>query len=324
MEGKILLIHVRGRDQRSLYRILRSTRSHLEFSADLDESRAALGRMAYDMLLVDYDNLGPNGIPFLQSVAEEYPRMRILVLSLERSKDRLVELFRSGFLTNLIAKNTALEAEEIVVTVEKIVRNDVFGLQKYLTWGIEPERELITHSRQKDAVLERLERFGVYLGLNSRLIALAKGVADEFIMNAVYNAPVGPDGSPRYAKLARTERVDLEAHEYVTLEYACDGRHLAVGVTDHFGSLTVETIQHYLAKCFARGEDQIGSTSGGAGMGFYYIYTSLSQFIINIRPGSRTEMIGLLDVSGSYRHFVERPKSFNIFLTSETGTPTAV
>ena len=319
MKGKILLIHIRRKDERSLYRILRSTRSHLDFSHDLEESRDRLRRGRYDLLLVDWDNLASEpgdgaAIEFLREAARAQPHIRILVLSREQRKQALVELLEAGFLTNLIAKNTDIEAEEIVVTVEKILRQDLFGLEKYLTWGIEPEQETITHSREKDEKLARLERFGEYLGLNSRLVELAKGVADEFIMNAVYNAPVR-DGAFRYSKLPRTERVDLEAHEHVTFRYACDGRHLGLSVTDEFGSLTLSTIQRYLAKCFTRDENQIGSESGGAGMGFYYIFTSLSQFIINIEPGRRTEMIGLLDVSGSYRHFVERPKSFNVFVT---------
>ncbi len=317
MKGKILLIHIDRRDQRNLYRILRSTLSHLDFSTDVVESYGRLAAGRYDLVLVDFDVLGGgnpvDGVVFLQEIADKHPGTPILVLSQERRKEKLVELFRAGFLTNLIAKNTDIGASEIVVTVEKVLRDDIFGVQKYLTWGIEPESDVITHNREKDEKLDRLADFGEYLGLNSRLIDLAKGVADEFIMNAVYNAPV-EDGAYRYAKLARTERVDLEPHEYVSFEYACDGRHLAISVTDNFGSLTVATIQQYLAKCFARDENQIGSSSGGAGMGFYYIFTSLSQFIINIEPGRRTEMIGLLDVSGSYRNFVERPKSFNIFV----------
>jgi len=314
VQGNILLIHIKGRDQRNLYRILRSTRSELEFSHDLDESRQHLRDKSYDLLLVDYDNMGADGVQFLRDVAAQQPDTRILILSQERSKERLVELFQAGFLTNLIAKNTAIEAEEIVVTVEKIARRDLFGLEKYLTWGIDADCEIIRCSRDKDRVLQKLERFGEYLGLNSRLIALANGVADEFVMNAVYNAPTDAQGNHRYTKLPRTQRVDLEPHEHVELRFACDGRHLALSVTDNFGSLTPETIQKYLAKCFARGEDQIGSESGGAGMGFYYIFESLSQFIVNIDPGKKTEMIGLLDVSGSYRNFVERPKSFNIFV----------
>lgn len=314
MKGKILLIHIDSRDQRNLYRILRSTRSHLDFSHTLEESRSRLSRCAYDMMLVDYDNLGDGGIAFLQDIAARHPGVRILLLSQERTKDDLVSLFNAGFLTNLIAKNTEIETEEIVITVEKILRGDLFGLEKYLTWGISPEAETITHSRGKDEALSALEEFGGYLGLNSRLISLAKGVADEFIMNAVYNAPVRRDGSPRYAHLPRSQSIDLDPHEAVDLRYACDGRHLAISVTDNFGSLTVETIRKYLARCFAQGEDQISHDGGGAGMGFYFVFSSLSQFIINIDPGRRTEVIGLLDVSGSFRNFAERAKSFNVFV----------
>ena len=125
MKGKILLIHINQRDQRNLYRILRSTRSHIDFSTDLQESRTRLDDGGYDMLLVDYDNLNAQGVEFLKDIAARRPEVRILVLSQEQDKNRLVELFNAGFLTNLIAKNTTIECEEIVVTVEKILRGDI-------------------------------------------------------------------------------------------------------------------------------------------------------------------------------------------------------
>ena len=43
-------------------------------------------------------------------------------------------------------------------------------------------------------------------------------------------------------------------------------------------------------------------------------FDSLNHLVLNIRPGQMTEVIGLIDVRGSYRNFVKRGKSFNIFL----------
>lgn len=314
MQGKILLIHIDRQDQRSLYRILRSTRSHLDFTDDLAECRRRLDEDAWDLLIVDHDHLGPEGVALLLELGTTRPELKILLLSQERDKQRLVELFRAPFLTNLVAKAGEIAADELVVTVEKILRNDVFGLEKYLTWGIEPELEVLTSSREKDQKLTLLASFADTLGLPSRLTTLAKGVADELLMNAVYNAPVDAEGRPRYAHLPRTERIDLGPGEEVDLRWACDGRHLAISVTDPFGSLEVNTIRQYLARCFARGDDQMATHGGGAGMGLFYIFTSLSQLIVNIDPGQRTEVIGLLDVTGSYRDFAQRPKSFNVFL----------
>ena len=39
-----------------------------------------------------------------------------------------------------------------------------------------------------------------------------------------------------------------------------------------------------------------------------------SDFILNIAPARKTEVIGLLALEPSYRRLVERGKSFNIFV----------
>ena len=63
-----------------------------------------------------------------------------------------------------------------------------------------------------------------------------------------------------------------------------------------------------------RGGDQIDQKDGGAGLGLYYIFESLNHLIVNVAPNRRTEMIGLMDISGTFRDFAERPKSLNVFI----------
>src|SRR5262249_35160026 len=150
-------------------------------------------------------------------------------------------------LTNLVAKDIEIFAEEMVITVEKILRRDIFGMEKYLTWGIQPVEEIVGDSARKNDHLAHFEEFCNDLGLNTRLIGLAKGVVDEFLMNAVYNAPVDEHGRHIYSKLPRTERVVLTGRAQALFQYACDGRYLAMAVSDNFGTLTKETILQYLA-----------------------------------------------------------------------------
>jgi hypothetical protein len=137
---------------------------------------------------------------------------------------------------------------------------------------------------------------------------------DEFLTNALYNAPVDATGHPRFARRPRTERVELQPEEEITLRVCCDGRRFGISTSDPFGSLAPERLQEYLARAFRRGEDQVNEADGGAGLGFYQILDSLSHFVVNIDPGRRTEMIGLIDVSGGYRTFASNGKSFNIFV----------
>lgn len=109
--------------------------------------------------------------------------------------------------------------------------------------------------------------------------------------------------------------VNLEPHERIEVRFCCDGRRFGLSTTDPFGSLVPDMLQEYLARAMRKGEDQVSESPGGAGLGFYQILGSLSHFVVNIDRGRRTEAIGLIDVSGSYRTFATGGKSFNIFVT---------
>ena len=91
---------------------------------------------------------------------------------------------------------------------------------------------------------------------------------------------------------------------------------MAISVCDPFGSLTRERLLQYLSKCFRKGDDQVDTKAGGAGLGLYYVFECLSHFIVNIHPGKRTEMIGLIDVRKGYKEFSAMNKSFNVFMSS--------
>lgn len=309
----IRLIWRDPRERQTLFKILCATGARVEFGtpcqSDVNDELYENCRLA----VLDYDSLRNEAKTFLEEISRLKSPPPVLVVTASRDKQDLIDLLSHEVLTNLVAKNVDLKASELVVTVQKILRNDMFGLEKYLTWGVEPISQVITSSADKTPALDRLEEFLQTIGINRRLTGLAKGVADEFLMNAVYNAPVDVAGRPKYSKLTRAVRVDLSPGEESTFRYACDGRVFALSIQDNFGRLGAATVRGYLRKCFVKGGDQIDDKEGGAGLGLYYIFESLNHLVINVLPGQKTEMIGLMDVSGSFREFAERPKSLNLF-----------
>ena len=123
-----------------------------------------------------------------------------------------------------------------------------------------------------------------------------------------------PDGTPKYAKLSRRETVVLEDHEVATLQFACDGDYIALSQVDPFGSLTRDTVVSYLNRCLVKGPDQFSDNSGGAGIGLFRVFQSLSKFVVNIDPGVKTEVLSLIDLRLSMRRFRQAGKSFHIFV----------
>jgi hypothetical protein len=262
----------------------------------------------YDLLLVsDYDTLEPE-------VRAQIHALLVICGAGASDKNELAHLFSRHALTNFLAKNSEVNTSELIVTVQKILRRDVFGIEKYFPWGIDAVCTRARTSDAKGSILAEIGKYAEGLGVNSRLASQFCTVADELITNAIYNAPRDAQGNAPYAHLPRTERVTLAPDEEIEIRYCCDGNRLGISARDPFGSLTEERLLDYLGKCLRRGDDQVDSKDGGAGLGLYHIFEAVSHLVVNIAPGRRTEIIGLIDVQGTYRDFARASKSFNIFL----------
>lgn len=294
-----------------LARIMRRTVGRVSVAESLD----AVGSTA-PIIAVYYDGLSEGERrALLDLVSESEDAPTVLLLSSACKAEELAQLFEARALTNmLVVHETGPVASDLLTTVQKMRRNEIFGLEKYFGWGVETHHRVMSTSNDRNAVICEIERFAKTIGVPSRLRSLIGMVADELITNAVYNAPVLPDGSRCYASQPRTVPVELTPGQEVVIRYCCDGVRFGISSVDPFGSLSPELVQDYLARGYRRGPDQVSSTAGGAGLGLYQIMDSLSHFVINIEKGSRTEMIGLVDVSGNYRRFAAAGKSFNLFV----------
>lgn len=305
---RILLVSGADKEVRRIAPILRAMGTQMEARTSLREA-GDLGQ--FDLLMANYDALDAEDRAHLLGMTRG-PRM--LMISGGTPQQDLSRLFDSQVLTNLVARNDEVDPDDLIVTVQKLLRGDIFGIEKYFIWGVEPRTMKLNSSSQKSEALRSAEAYATEIGVRTRLVTLLCSVADEFITNAIFNAAVDADGKSRYSHLARNQEVVLQDHEAVELKLICDGRRLGISVADPFGSLTRERLLGYLAKCLRKGNDQIDNKPGGAGLGLYYVFESLSHFVVNISPGKRTEMIGLIDVRGSYKDFAMRHKSFNVFM----------
>ena len=322
MRGKRILFYdpdVRAR--RVAERALNATGSTVDLAADVGQLMRCIEDNGYDLMMVNLDPPLRDDEAWIQSMdtlESRWPRTRIVLHTTANTEDYLPLMAQRKFLRNMIAKSDEpLEPDELIITAEKLMRQDLFGLQKYLLWGVEPFCLQITESRFKLDYIRQVADYASLLGCNQRTLEMIENVADELVTNAIYNAPRTPDGEPKYAKLSRRESVVLEEHEVGQLQFACDGAYIAIAQIDPFGSLTRDTVVSYLNRCLVKGPDQLSDASGGAGIGLFRVFQSLSKFIINIQPGTKTEVITLIDLRLSMRRFRQAAKSFHIFITDE-------
>lgn len=316
LKPRLLLVEADLKHQRSLTRTLRATVGAVDSRERLDELPA---EGEFDLIVVNYDTM-PHAqrLALVEKYGGERSGTRLLLFSAGQVEGDFIELFKDKSLTNLVAKNNfEVDTEELIVTTRKILDEDIFGIEKYFIWGVTPFRTIVTKSSQKDEVVAAAEEYAKNLGVNPRFASLFSSVADEFVTNAVFNAPLDEAGRHRYAHVARTGQVSLEPGEEVEVKFCCDGRRLGISTADPFGSLKTARLLEYLSKCLRKGDDQVDTKEGGAGLGFYYIFDSLSHFVVNLRPGKMTEMIGIIDIRGTFRDFSSKHKSFNVFTVGE-------
>lgn len=287
-----------------------NTQSAPRFDHDLE-----LGR--FDLIIANFDALeeGDRQRLFEAADPEKGPKLLLVTsaapqLFLELEQHRLM---------NVLAHDNEVAQTDLAVTVTKILRRDIFGLDKYFPCGVEPSVKRIRASEQCEATVEAATALATRLGVHPRLVENIATVLDELITNALYNAPVDASGAPRFAHLPRTTPVELEPDEEIVVTVCSNGDYFGLSVSDPFGAMTKEQSLDYLAKCLRHEDEAPSHRKGGAGLGLYMTFDALNHLVLNIAPGVRTEVLGLIDIRGNYRDFVNRGKSFNIFLDTTDG-----
>lgn len=271
----------------------------------------------WDIVVASYDLPEKDRVLLLEACGSFLRRHRLLLYSGPCDRAVLAALVGDHGMTNILARNEQLDGRELLVTLRKMLQQNLYGAEVYLDPVLASESLRLTVSSARNDALEKIEEFATAAGLGRRLVGHFVTAAEELISNAFYNAPVDDEGRPLYSHIRRTEDVHLDAEHAITIDLASDGQRVALTVGDPFGSLKVDTITSYLGKCFRSDQDQIDEKEGGAGLGIYYAFASLSHFVVNIHPGHRTEVIGLMELHGNFRSFARSGKSFNVFLAAE-------
>src|SRR5262245_7657830 len=196
-------------------RALTATGSQVKLVGSEADLRTEMEKDGYDLLMINFDPPiagDPEWQERFDRVGQRFPRTRLVLHVTARTENYLPLMAERRFLRNLIAKNEApLEPEELIRTSEKILRSDIFGLEKYLLWGVEPYRVRVVDSREKPRYVREVSDYATRLGCRERTIELVETIVDEVVTNAIFNAPRDPDGKPKYPHPNRREPGTLAA-----------------------------------------------------------------------------------------------------------------
>jgi hypothetical protein len=300
--------------KRTLRRTLQAAGSDVRFLESVDAVEA--GSVPIDMIVLDHQARVDSDLSKLKATLGDQARIIILGESLQ--EDEVLTLLHENSLNHVITDGKDPDEDELVVTSVKLFKGDLFGLEKYLAWGVTVHELEIADYDEKRQAIQRATDFARDAGGRRQVVARIETVADELLMNALYDAPAVRYGvRPRIGTKARGSVGPLGG-ERAKLRYACDGRHFALSVQDNYGELKKNVLLDHVARARAeRGNPKVATEAGGgAGLGLYFVLASVTRFIANIEPGVRTEVICMFDMKATGREQEGYARSLHIFSTA--------
>ena len=281
---------------------------------DISEALAQIGGGSpFDIVVCN----APNGEIFeaVRSKREKTHTVLVTERPIRQYSDDLAQK-EHVLIDHIIANRdaTGWTTNQLRITLQKILTQNIFGVEKYLSPGTVVHRSKIRGSQDRDPHNNAVMQYAEDRHLGQYTAKMVFGITEELLMNAIYDAPIAA-GIEEYSALARTEAFHLKPHEQGELSYACDDSLFIISVSDPFGALNKSILLSYIKKVLRR-NDSIGlidTKKGGAGLGFFKILYSSNALVCNVKPGEKTEIMAILDIREHLRDFAIMPRSIHYF-----------
>lgn len=274
---------------------LGGTGVQVDVTKDSEDGKEKLQKQKYSILCVNRQF-----VELANFARQADQNIKIVFMTSETPEKYLSTLLDYPSISNIVSSNEGDRTffiKSVSTTVGKLANDDYFGMEKYLSWGVDIHEHPITGSSCRTELIDQMSAYLKEMGVRRTLVGRCVNVAEEILMNAIYDAPVDSDGKPLYNHLDRTVPIHLERDHQGRFRYACDGMFIAISAEDPFGALNRGTILRYLKNCYSGdGGSHNGEEKGGGGHGIYIITQSASLIVFNVKEGSRTEVIALFDL----------------------------
>ncbi len=282
--NKLVVAHPERKAQRALHRLVGATLCPVEVVDSVEALVAAVDEQSIAIVDMSMAVARPK-------LFDQPARAWIAVPGegLAAAEASTLDTLLTAGWSHIVAHPMPILAEELLATVQKVIRMDVFGLEKYVAWGAEVRSYTLEDARDRDAAVAALAQDVISVGLPDRVGSLVSVIADELLANALYVAPVDENGAHVRKDEARDNARALAGQDVVTVRWATDARYLAIEVRDRWGTLDPAIIAPRLASTSKQ------ATAEG-GMGLPLAYACCNQFVINHAPARMTEVITLLDM----------------------------
>jgi len=157
---RILVVDDHAILREGLKRMLEATapRWTIDEAANGHEALDRLRRTDYDVAIVDISMPGMSGLDLLRRIHAEFPRLRVLMLSMYAEEQYAMRAFKAGA-TGYLTKDSA--TRELVAAVRKLVAGGVYvsaSLAERLVLSLNGAHEDARHAQLTDRELDVLRR----------------------------------------------------------------------------------------------------------------------------------------------------------------------
>lgn len=294
-EKKVLLAEPIRKQHSVAKMALGGTGVSLDIVQNIDEAKEKLKTDDYDIFMFSEDFLG-----LTEYAKEQNPDIRFVFVTSKDIPEYVPTLLAHQFVPNVVNRDEEdkqFTIKNFVTTVSKLASGNYFGLEKYVSWGVEVKEIEVSRSNQRVEIIEAMDEYFANSGVRATNRGRLGIVAEELLMNAIYDAPRDAKGNPLYNHKDRKEVIELSENHRSMFRFATDGVLMAISIEDPFGGLDAETLFRYLEKCYGgRGSLNDGrADKGGGGRGLHQIIENSDLVVFNIDPGKRTEVIALFN-----------------------------
>ncbi len=89
-----------------------------------------------------------------------------------------------------------------MTTVTKLLSRDLFGLEKYMSWGVDVQSKQITASNKRAELIDEIDQYFEKLAYAVPNRERMRCVLEEMLMNAIYDAATDKTQGPLQSHVA--------------------------------------------------------------------------------------------------------------------------
>lgn len=286
---------------------------------DYDSAVEILHKEKINLVITDIKMPGKSGLDLVKYIQEHFPDIIYSLITAYNIND-YINFAKEHNVWNIIPKYSFLDIRVIETMVNKILTNDIFGVEKYFPEDFEiildrmdtgyedpPNSgviyKLIKSDRDRNILTGKISKFMIQQGAPNSI----QQVLEELTSNAMIRAPKDNDGRFKYQfeipsndLIVPLENIELQPEDFFTIGYGQNKNSFILITQDRFGSLKKSEILHRLDRQITN-DEKTGFPIGledSHGRGLYICREISDQLIFNIQKNVKTEIISLIDKMG--------------------------